>query len=100
MVQIAGILRSIPRVLLAAGLVALGLIALLVAWWIAVVFILAFALTVAVRRMLPRKPAPGGAPAIIEGEFRIERGDSRPGTVPVRSARAPLMGRSRMPLRG
>ena len=78
MVQIAGILRSIPRVLLAAGLVALGLIALLVAWWIAVALILAFALIVAVRRMLPQKPAPGGAPAIIEGEFRIEREDSPP----------------------
>ena len=78
MVQIAGILRSIPRVLLAAGLVALGLIALLVAWWIAVVLILAFALTVAARRMLPRTPAPGGAPAIIEGDFRIEREDSPP----------------------
>ncbi len=39
---------------------------------------LAFALTVAARRMLPRKPAPGGAPAIIEGEFRIEREDSPP----------------------
>ena len=76
MVQIAGILRSIPRVLLAAGLVALGLIALFVAWWTAVILILAFALTVAARRMLPRKPAPGGAPAIIEGEFRIEREDS------------------------
>ncbi len=76
MVQIAGILRSIPRVLLAAGLVALGLIALFVAWWIAVILVLAFALAVAARRMLPRKPAPGGAPAIIEGEFRIEREDS------------------------
>ena len=78
MVQIAGILRSIPRVLLAAGLVALGLAALFVAWWIAVILVLAFALAVAVRRMLPQKPAPGGAPAIIEGEFRIEREDSPP----------------------
>ncbi len=76
MVQIAGILRSIPRVPLAAGLVALGLIALFVAWWTAVILILAFA--VAARRMLPRKPARGGAPAIIEGEFRIEREDSPP----------------------
>jgi len=44
----------------------------------AVILILAFAVTVAARRMLPRKPAPGGAPAIIEGEFRIEREDSPP----------------------
>jgi hypothetical protein len=28
--------------------------------------------------VLPRKPASGGAPAIIEGEFRIEREDSPP----------------------
>jgi len=78
MAQIAEILKSIPRVLLAVGLVALGLIALLVAWWIAVILILGFALYVAVRRVLPRKPASGGAPAIIEGEFRIEREDSPP----------------------
>ena len=80
MVQIAEILRSIPRVLLAAGLVALGLIALFVAWWIAVILILGFTFTVAVWRMLPRKPPPasGGAPEIIEGEFRIEREDSPP----------------------
>jgi len=78
MVQIAEIIRSIPRVLLGAGIIALGLIALFVAWWIAVILVLAFALWVAVRRMLPRKPGPGGAPAIIEGEFRIEREDSPP----------------------
>jgi len=78
MVQIAEILKSIPRVLAAAGLVALGLIALFVAWWIAVILILGFALYVAVRRILPRKPASGGAPAIIEGEFRIEREDPPP----------------------
>jgi EamA domain-containing membrane protein RarD len=76
MARIAEILKSIPRVLLAVGLVALGLIALFVAWWIAVLLILGFALYVAVRRVLPRKPASGGAPAIIEGEFRIEREDS------------------------
>ncbi len=64
--------------LIAAGLVALGLAALFVAWWIAVILVLAFTLYVAVRRMLPRKRAPGGAPAIIEGEFRIEREDSPP----------------------
>ena len=78
MAQIAEILKSIPRVLLAVGLVALGLIALFVVWWIAVILILGFALYVAVRRVPPRKPASGGAPAIIEGEFRIEREDSPP----------------------
>lgn len=76
MAQIAEFFKSIPRMLLAVGLVAVGLIALFVAWWIAVILILGFALYVAVRRML--KPAPGGAPAVIEGEFRIEREDSPP----------------------
>jgi len=76
MARIAEILKSIPRVLLAVGLVALGLIALFVAWWIAVILVLGFVLYVAVRRVLQSKPASGGAPAIIEGEFRIEREES------------------------
>jgi hypothetical protein len=75
MSQIAEILKSIPRVLLAVGLLAAGLIALFVAWWIAVVLILGFALTIAVRGMLPRKPPPatGGGSEIIEGEYRVEK---------------------------
>ena len=78
MSRIAEILKSIPRVLLAIGLVAAGLIAFFVAWWIAVVLILGFALTIAVRGMLPRRPPPGsgGAPAVIEGEYKVE-GESR-----------------------
>lgn len=76
--RIAAILKSIPRVLLGIGLVAAGLVAFFVAWWIAVVLVLGLALYVAVRSMLPRKPASGGAPAVIEGEYRIEREDSPP----------------------
>ncbi len=78
MSRIAAILKSIPRVLLAIGLVAAGLIAFFVAWWIAVVLILGFALTIAVRGMLPRRPPPGsgGARAVIEGEYKVE-GESR-----------------------
>jgi EamA domain-containing membrane protein RarD len=78
MAQIAELFKSIPRVLLAVGLVVLGLIALFVAWWVAVILILGFALYVAVRRMLTRSPASGGAPEIIEGEFRIERENPPP----------------------
>ena len=76
MARIAAFFKSIPRVLVGVGIVALGLIAFFVAWWIAVVLVLGFALYVAVRRMLA--PAPRGAPEIIEGEFRIEREDSPP----------------------
>ncbi len=76
MARIAAFFKSIPRVLLGVGIVALGLIALFVAWWIAVVLVLGFALYVAAGRMLA--PAPRGAPEIIEGEFRIEREDSPP----------------------
>jgi hypothetical protein len=79
MAQIAEFFRSIPRVLLAVGLAALGLVALFVAWWIAVLLVLGLTLYVAVQRVLPRKPGSGGAPPIIEGEFRIEREDPRPG---------------------
>jgi hypothetical protein len=77
MAQIAELFKSIPRVLLAVGLVVLGLIALFVAWWIAVILILGFALYVAVRRMLTRSPASDGA-SEIEGEFRIERENPPP----------------------
>ena len=76
MARIAAFFKSIPRVLVGVGIVALGLIALFVAWWIAVVLVLGFALYAAVRRMLT--PAPRGAPAVIEGEFRIAREDSLP----------------------
>jgi hypothetical protein len=75
MSRIAEVLKSIPRLLLAIGLVAAGLIAFFVAWWIAVVLILGFALYVAVRGVLPRKPPPGSGAGseIIEGEYRIEK---------------------------
>jgi hypothetical protein len=73
MSQIAEIFKTIPRVLLTVGLLAAGLIALFVAWWIALALILGFALYVAVRRLLPRKPpASGGGSEIIEGEYRVE----------------------------
>ncbi|MGC2519886.1 MAG: hypothetical protein WA373_12365 [Burkholderiales bacterium] len=74
MFQIADLFKAIPRVLLTVVLVAAGLVAVLVAWWIAVILILAFALYIAVRRMLPRKPPPSpeGGSAIIEGEYRVE----------------------------
>jgi len=67
------ILKSIPRVLLTVFLLAAGLIALFVAWWIALALLLGLALYVAVRAVLPRKPPPGGGSEIIEGEYRVEK---------------------------
>ena len=65
------------RALAIAGIVVAGLVALFVAWWIALAALLCLVIYLAVRRMLPRKPgeAQRGAPAVIEGEFRIERED-------------------------
>ena len=81
MFQVAEFFKSALRVLVAAGFIAAGLVALFVAWWIAVAAVLGFAVYVAVRRMLPRKPphepqrGSGCRPAVIDGEYRIERED-------------------------
>ena len=78
MSRAAEILKSLPRLLLAIGLVAVGLVALFVAGWIVAVTILGLYLYVIVRRMLsrqPRRPRQGasdGGSAIIEGEFKVE----------------------------
>jgi hypothetical protein len=73
--------KSTLVLLAAAVLAAAGLVAFFVAWWIAAVAVLAFALYVAVRRVFARAPAdgarPGGGPVVIEGEYRIEREDAK-----------------------
>ena len=73
----AEIFKSVLRVLVTAGFTAAGLAALFVAWWIAVVAVLGFVLCAVVRRLLPHKPQEAqrgaGGPAVIEGEFRVER---------------------------
>ena len=79
MFQIPEFFRPVLRVLVVVGFIAAGLVALFVAWWVAVAALLCFVLYAAVRRLLPQKPqearrGPGG-PAVIEGEFRIERED-------------------------
>ncbi len=66
--------KAIPRLLAAVVLAVAGVVALLVAWWIAIAIVLGFAVYLAVRRILPRQPGgPGGGADIIEGEYRVER---------------------------
>jgi hypothetical protein len=78
MSRAAEIFKSLPRLLLAAGLVAAGLVALFVLGWIVAVMMLGFYLVFAARRMLSRQPPGGqqrasaGESAIIEGEFKVE----------------------------
>jgi len=70
--------KAMPRLLLAVGLVAAGLVALFVAGWIVAVTLLGFYLYFAVRGMLSRQPpgsrqrASRGGSAIIEGEYKVE----------------------------
>lgn len=79
MSRVTEFFKSTLVLLVAAGLALAGLVAFFVAWWIAAAAILGFALYVAVRRMFSRRPPDeprsGGGPAVIEGEYRIERED-------------------------
>jgi membrane protein implicated in regulation of membrane protease activity len=80
MSRVSEFFKSTLVLLAAAALAAAGLVAFFVAWWIAAAAVLAFALYVAVRRMFARTPdggGPRGGPAVIEGEYRIEREDAR-----------------------
>jgi hypothetical protein len=64
----AEFLKSLPRLLLTIALLAAGLVALFVAWWIAAMLVLGLAIYVGVRRLLARRTPPGGT-EVIEGEF-------------------------------
>ena len=78
MSQVSEFFKSTLVLLVAAALVAAGLVAFFVAWWIAAIAIVCFALYVAVRRMFSRSaPRSGGGPAVIEGEYRVEREDAK-----------------------
>jgi len=80
MSRIAEFFKAGARLFLAVALLVAGLIALFVAWWIAALAVLGFALFVAVRRWLSRRPSRGphraahGGSAIIEGEYSVEPG--------------------------
>ena len=77
-------LAEVRKVLLGAlvtlGFVAVGLVALFVMLWLALLAVIGFFSYALVRRVLPRKrpPGTGGGPEVIEGEFRIERDDRKP----------------------
>lgn len=68
MFQPAEFFRALPRVLVTIVLVAAGLVALLVAWWVAVIAVLGLAIWFGVRRMIFHGDRPA-APEVIEGEF-------------------------------
>jgi hypothetical protein len=68
MFQLTEFFRNLPRVLFTMALVASGLVALFVAWWIAAALLILLAIYVGVRRLLARGQRPAG-PEVIEGEF-------------------------------
>jgi hypothetical protein len=60
--------RSLQRVVITVVLAAAGFLAVLVAWWLALLVLFGLALWLGVRRLFaPAKPP--GAPTVIEGEF-------------------------------
>ena len=61
--------KALPRVLLTIGLVAAGLVALFVAWWIAVSIVIVLAIWFGVRRLILAHADRPAAPETIEGEF-------------------------------
>ena len=68
MFPIAELLRSVAGLLMLAGLVVAGLVAFFVAWWIAALAVVGFALYLALRRLFPGKRK--GEVTIVEGEYR------------------------------
>jgi hypothetical protein len=69
MFQPAEFFKALPRVLLTISLVAAGLVALFVAWWIAVSIVIALAIWYGLRRLILHGDAQQPAPEVIEGEF-------------------------------
>jgi len=80
MVRFAEIRKVLLGALVTLGFVAVGLVALFVMLWLALVAVISFFLYAVYRRVLPRKRPPGsrGGSQVIEGEFRIERNDRKP----------------------
>ena len=79
------VLGGILRTALAIGILAVFLLALFVAWWIALIAVAGWIIYSALRRMLggnPVQPDSRVAGTIIEGEFQVEK-DSKPDSRPV-----------------
>jgi hypothetical protein len=68
MFQPAEFFRALPRVLTTIVLVAAGLVALFVAWWIAVAIVLLLAAWFGIRRLILHGDQ-AAQPEAIEGEF-------------------------------
>jgi len=80
MFRLAEARKVLLGALVTLGFVAVGLVALFVMLWLALVAVIGFFFYAVVRRVLPRKrpPGSGGGAEAIEGEFRIERDDRAP----------------------
>jgi hypothetical protein len=77
MFQASEFFRALPRVLLTIVIVAAGLVALLVAWWIAVLGVALLAAWFGLKRLILHGDRPAG-PEVIEGEFeKIEEPPER-----------------------
>jgi Na+-transporting methylmalonyl-CoA/oxaloacetate decarboxylase gamma subunit len=80
MVRFSEIRKVLLGALVTLGFVAVGLVALFVMLWLALLAVIGFFFYAVVRRVLPRKrpPESRGGSQVIEGEFRIERNDRKP----------------------
>ena len=80
MFRLAKIRKFLLDALATLGFVAVGLIALLVMLWLALIAVIGFFVYGAFQRVLPRKRPPGsrGGSKVIDGEFRVERNDREP----------------------
>lgn len=80
MFRLAEVRKVLLGALVTLGFVAVGLVALFVMLWLALLAVIGFFFYALVRRVLPgkRPPGTGGSPEVIEGEFRVERNDRKP----------------------
>jgi len=69
MFQLTELFRNVPRVLFTMALVVSGLVAFVIAWWMAATLLVGLAIYVGIRRLLSRGERPAG-PEVIEGESR------------------------------
>ena len=69
MFQAENFFRALPRVLATIAIGAAVLVALVVAWWVAVVGVLALSAWFGLRRLILHGADPAPGPQVIEGEF-------------------------------
>lgn len=91
MAGIADGLKGFLRLLVVAGIVIALFLALMIAWWLALVVALAFIAISYFKGLFRRGTnAPVGGPVVIEGEYTVERhGDGPPPPVEDVATREP-----------